>query len=109
MAEKEGGRSSRAAVPDLGWGEEKPKLVVVKEGGDQQLGGVLLNGCGGMQEEKIMSSILERLGPEESDLMEITDPVHGRSITWPEEWGDVDSGSFSDQSCTTMEWWDVWS
>ncbi|XP_068651174.1 homeobox-leucine zipper protein ATHB-7-like [Aristolochia californica] len=51
---------------------------------------------------------LERFGPEEVDLITMTEPAHS-SITWPNDWVDIDSGSFSDQSCNTMEWWDFWA
>ncbi|KAG9452590.1 hypothetical protein H6P81_005494 [Aristolochia fimbriata] len=51
---------------------------------------------------------LERFGPEEVDLITMTEPAHS-SITWPNDWAENDSGSFSDQSCSTMEWWDFWA
>ncbi|XP_068635820.1 homeobox-leucine zipper protein ATHB-7-like [Aristolochia californica] len=51
---------------------------------------------------------LERFGPEEVDLITMTEPAQS-SITWPNDWADIDPGSFSDQSCNTMEWWDFWA
>lgn len=54
---------------------------------------------------------IENLQPEESAKMPVVNPAgtESSSIAWPEDWADLDSGSFSDQSCCTMEWWDFWA
>lgn len=45
-----------------------------------------------------------------ADLMGFINLMNESSMTWPKGWGNVDSERFSsDQSCTTVIWWDVWS
>lgn len=82
--------------------EEKVKLPI-GDGAD-----IAFSACS-VAENSI--NCVESFRPEESDMMPIVNPAgaESSSIAWPEDWADLDSGSFSDQSCCTMEWWDFWA
>ncbi|XP_058085951.1 homeobox-leucine zipper protein ATHB-12-like isoform X2 [Magnolia sinica] len=47
-------------------------------------------------------------GPEteEPRLLDMAEPADG-SLMMP-EWCDFDSGCFSDQSCSSLDWWELW-
>ncbi|KAL6004356.1 hypothetical protein ACLOJK_004907 [Asimina triloba] len=48
----------------------------------------------------------EGRGQEELTLVTMTEPADGSYFV--SEWCDFDSGCFSDKSCSSLEWWELW-